>query len=79
MNLHEVQELRNSIVEIRNDENLQKMMEHLMNAKESSNPQYQTISIQFAMDSLKNFQNLFDEKMQTIDNVFLQLQKLLEN
>lgn len=69
MNLQEVQDLKNSITEIRNDKNFDQGLEHIQNLVGSSNREYQENIVNLAVDSFKNFRTEFDQKINKIDNM----------
>ncbi len=77
MNLQDVQELKKSISEIRNDENLEQMFKHLQNLG-SENQTHQEITVKLALESFNNFKISFDDKMQKIENVFSQFENMLQ-
>ena len=77
MNLQDVQELKKSISEIRNDENLEQMFKHLQNLG-SENQTHQEITVKLALESFNNFKISFDDKMQKIENVLSQFENMLQ-
>ncbi|UKB81191.1 hypothetical protein [Chryseobacterium sp. MEBOG07] len=77
MNLKEVQELKNSITEIRNDKNYNQGLEHIKNLIGSNNKEHQEITVKLATDSFKAFENGFNEKIVRIENMLTELENML--
>lgn len=77
MNLQEVQELKNSITEIRNDQNYNQGLEHIQNLVGSNNREHQENTVRLATDSFKAFENGFNEKITKIESLLTNLENML--
>lgn len=78
MNLQQLQELRNSIQQHKNNEALNRAEGHVKDMQNSNNPQYNLINGGFVITEMNNYKQSSDELIMQFENLITELEKVLQ-